>query len=530
MSPESWRFINLFDGYCEGTMRNSAAHMAEEKGCLLNLIGVCLDARFEIARRIGVGSYAEIYLARNVAALAGEPEVIVVKALNLQLHGDLEPDLERTLIENIALEAQTLKDFDHPNIVRLFGYGGALDIDGRQFHYLALEHMSGGSFSQFCGSRPLSLEQMLDFTQQVCAALSYAHSRGVLHRDVKPSNIMLASDQRTVKLLDFGTARLLDAGGSITKVGTDLYAAPEHYSLSDVTEEHLTPAADVYALAKTVYYMLCGTSPAPFRQRQITSLATHLKGQSWAGGVLLVLRKATSSKPTERHQSVWDFFEELSSASELTVHSPHQREYEPYDYLRDSSRIVVDVTPESPRNYWLEFKSLCAAGASHLARGARLIGRYVRTAWRWMQPMLQSGWIVTADVCWRAYGWLVTLPRRLLLRVAVVAALSLSLLIVTPYILKLWRSFSISQEQGQENTWAGIRADATTDINIRTGPNNKTQKIGLVERSSRVRVLSYSEDKKWCEIEVIQHGRDKEDPTSADRGWVNRKYLTIIQQ
>jgi serine/threonine protein kinase len=513
-------------------MRNSAAQMSEEKGWLLHLIGLCLDARFEIAKRIGVGSYAEIYLARNLAPLAGEPEVVVVKALNLLLHGALEPDLERTLIENIALEAQTLKGFDHPNIVRLFGYGGALDIDGRQLYYLVLEHMSGGSLLQFCGSRPLSLEQMLDFTQQVCAALSYAHSRGVLHRDVKPSNIMLSSDHRTVKLLDFGTARLLDASGSITKVGTDLYAAPEHYSLSDVTEEDLTLAADVYALAKTVYYMLCGTSPAPFKQRQITSLPAHLRDQSWAGGVLRTLRKATSSNPMERQQSVREFFEELSSAPELTIHTSRQRDYEPFDHVRNSSRIIIDVTPEPPRNYWLEFKSLCDSAARYLAYGARLIGRCVRVAWLWLRPKLDSCWIVATDLCRRACRWLISLPRKLIVRVAAVAALSLFMLIVTPYVLRLWysRPFSMSQEQGQGNTSAGIKADATTDINIRSGPNSKTQKIGLVERSSRVRVLSCSEDQKWCEIEVIQHGRDKEVPTSADRGWVNRRYLTNIQQ
>lgn len=510
-------------------MRNSAAQMSEEKGWLLSLLGLCLVARFEIAKRIGIGSYAEIYLARNSAPQSGEPEVVVIKALNLLLHGALEPDLERTLIENISLEAQTMKGFDHGHIVRLFGYGGALDNDGRPFHFLVLEYMPGGSLSQFCGSQPLSFEQTLDYTKQVCEALSYAHSRGVLHRDVKPSNIMLSSDRRTVKLLDFGTARLLDASGSITKVGTDVYAAPEHYSLSDVTEDDLTPAADVYALAKTVYYMLCGTSPAPFRQRQITSLPAHLMNQPWSGGVLRVLRKATSGSPAARQQSVREFYGDLVAALELTVHSPRHRDDLPPVYDSAGSRIVIDVIPKPPRDRWAEVKTYCVLGAGYATRLAIIIARCPKAIWRWAHPVLRSSQTMLAGVSQSIWQRLIALPNKLFIRIAVVIALSLILLIATPRVLRWWRLQPSSGAQKQEETkdLTGIQATASTDINIRSGPHSKTQKIGLAERGSRVSILAFSDDQKWCEIEVLQHGRDKKDPSSADRGWVSRRYLTL---
>lgn len=494
-------------------MRNSAAQTTEEKGWLLNAAGLWLDARFEITKRIGVGSYAEIYLARNRSPLASEPEIVVVKALNLLLHGDLEPDLERTLIENIALEAQSMKGFDHANIVRLFSYGGALDHDGRPFHYLVLEYMPGGSLSQFCGAQPLLFEHTLEYTKQVCAALSYAHSRGILHRDVKPSNIMLSSDRRTVKLLDFGTARLLDANGSITKVGTDLYAAPEHYSLSDVTEYELTPAADVYALAKTVYYMLCGTSPSPFKQRQISSIPAHVINQPWARGVLRVLRRATSGSPAARHKTVWEFYEELRSAPDLTVHSSHHRDVTRM-YDRAGSRIVIDVIPKAPRNYWAEVKTFC-----------RLSARYTATVWSWVQPGLQ----IISGLCHHVWSHLSSLPHKLFIRIAVVVTLSVVLLVVSPQVLRWWRAQppSGAKEQVETKNLTGLRCSASTDINIRSGPNSKAQKIGLVERGSRVRILSLSADQKWCEIEVLEHGREKEVSSSADRGWVSRTYLTF---
>src|SRR5437588_1473607 len=142
-------------------MRSSAAHIVEANEGFLNLQGLRLDARFEIERRLTCGSYSEIHLARNLFPQWDESETLIVKALNPWLQGELDADLERTLIENIALEAQTMKNFRHENIVRLFSYGRALDQNGRRFDYLILEYMPGGSLSQLCRAHPLTFEQAL---------------------------------------------------------------------------------------------------------------------------------------------------------------------------------------------------------------------------------------------------------------------------------------------------------------------------------------------------------------------------------
>src|SRR5215210_137542 len=145
-------------------MKSSAAHIAEANEGLLNLQGLRLDARFEVERRLTCGSYSEIHLARNLSPQRDEPETLIVKALNLWLQGEMDADLARTLIENIALEAQTMKNFRHENIVRLFAYGRAIDQIGRQFYYLVLEYVHGGSLAQFCRAHPLTFEQTFDYT------------------------------------------------------------------------------------------------------------------------------------------------------------------------------------------------------------------------------------------------------------------------------------------------------------------------------------------------------------------------------
>lgn len=510
-------------------MRNSAAQVVEEKGWLLNLEGLRLDDHLEVTRRINCGSYAEIYLARNAAPRTDEPDIVIVKALNLLLHGALESDLERTLIENIALEAQTMGSFNHEHIARLFGCGSALDDDGRQFYYLILEYLPGGSLAQFCRAQPLSYERTLDYTKQICAALSYAHAQGVLHRDIKPNNIMLSANRRTAKVLDFGTARLLHAAGSITKVGTDLYAAPEHFSLHHTTKDELTPSADVYALAKTVYFMLCGESPSLFKQQQIASLSVHVSGDPRAAHLLRVLKKATSPHPANRHQSVQEFFNDLCGLSEETVCSTRQWDGAASAQRRAQSRIIVEIAEKPVRDYWAETKNFAAASAGHAARSSVLVAECLKALWKWIHPLLRKGGHTLAQVSRYLWTQLSAISTGTLVRVAAVLTIFMVMLVASFSILKLWNSqpFSETQKQGVIKPVGGGEAIANTDINLRSKASGKSKSVGLVEKNSRVRILSSSADQNWCEIEVLQHGREKEKPSSADRGWVNRVNLTF---
>src|SRR5207248_8087720 len=97
-----------------------------------------------------------------------------------------------------------------------------------------------------------------------------------------------------------------------------LYAAPEHHSLSTVVGTKLTPAADVYGLAKTIYFMLCGRPPYEFRQKQITDLPASIKTQPWAAESQRVLSTATNEEASCRYQSAEDFYLALQAITELT--------------------------------------------------------------------------------------------------------------------------------------------------------------------------------------------------------------------
>ncbi|HEX8097694.1 MAG TPA: serine/threonine-protein kinase, partial [Pyrinomonadaceae bacterium] len=262
-----------------------------------------LDGRYDIVDCLGRGSYAEIYVARDIAAADGMPQMVVIKALNLQLQGTLDEDLERTLIENFQNEAVALDRVRHPNIISRLGHGTAIDLQSKTFHYIVLEYMSGGDLGELCRKERLTLERALFYLRQVSAGLSHAHECGVIHRDIKPQNLLLTADRQTVKITDFGVAKLEATEGVITRVGTNVYAPPEHNPLVQTgpldaehpfdVEPQLTPAADVYSLAKTTYTMLVGESPRHFSQRRIAELPATTSKEPWAPHVLRVLKKAT---------------------------------------------------------------------------------------------------------------------------------------------------------------------------------------------------------------------------------------------
>src|SRR4051812_42786166 len=270
-----------------------------------------LDGRYEILDCLGRGSYAEIYVARDLNPAEGEPQTVVIKALNVLLQGVPDADLERTLIENFQNEAVALDRVRHPHIIHRLGHGTAIDLAGTPFHYLVLEYLAGGELGARARHQPFSLERALFYLEQVCSGLAHAHDCGVIHRDIKPQNLLLTADSQTVKIADFGVAKIEATEGAITRVGTNIYAAPEHNPLVQTgpldpsqlneTQQQLTPAADIFSLAKTTYTLLAGEAPRRFSHREISELPEAIANQSWASSMLRVLRKATQSNPAARY-------------------------------------------------------------------------------------------------------------------------------------------------------------------------------------------------------------------------------------
>src|SRR4029450_5469375 len=284
-----------------------------------------LDGRYDIIECLGRGSYAEIYVARDNAAPDGAPETVVIKALNMFLQDAPDEALEHTLIQNFQNEAVALDRVRHPNIISRLGHGTAIDLAGTTFHYIVLEYLSGGDMAALSRGKPLSIEKALFYLEQVCSGLAHAHEGGVIHRDIKPQNLLLTADRQIVKIADFGVARLDAHDGAITRVGTNIYSAPEHNPLVQTgqldiaalasSRDHLTPAADMYSLAKSTYTLLAGESPRRFAHHTIDELPQIVSQQPWADAVLRVLRKATQARPDQRYQTVEQFWDDLYEAS-----------------------------------------------------------------------------------------------------------------------------------------------------------------------------------------------------------------------
>src|SRR6266704_1502364 len=197
----------------------------------LKLLQCRLDGRYDVEECLGRGSYAEIYAACDRSATDEQFRRVVIKALNVLLQGYQDPELERTLIQNFQNEAVALDRVRHPNIISRLGHGTAIDLSGTAFHYIVLEYLGGGDMAKVVRAEPLSLERAIFYLQQVCAGLAHAHQCGVIHRDIKPQNLLLTADHQIVKIADFGVAKLGAADGAITRVGTNIYAAPEHNPL-----------------------------------------------------------------------------------------------------------------------------------------------------------------------------------------------------------------------------------------------------------------------------------------------------------
>lgn len=204
---------------------------------------------FEVTRLIGRGGMGAVYEATRVDA--HYEQRVAIKTLWRGADSDV-------LLQRFRSERQILAALHHPNIAPLLD-GGAT-ADGTP--WLAMEFVDGVAIDQYCDDHRLGLAARLDLFRQVCAAVHYAHQRLVVHRDLKPTNVLVTADG-VVKLLDFGVAKLLDTtatAGTLTEAGlspyTAAYAAPEQ-AAGDAT----TTSTDVYSLGALLVTLLAGAPP-----------------------------------------------------------------------------------------------------------------------------------------------------------------------------------------------------------------------------------------------------------------------------
>ncbi|HTM23379.1 MAG TPA: serine/threonine-protein kinase [Kofleriaceae bacterium] len=224
------------------------------------LIGVLLDGRYGIEARIGKGGMGAVYRATH--AMLGER--VAVKVLHPDLAAD--PDAARRFVR----EARGTFRIDHPNCIRVSDFG--LDPAQRVL-YLVMEYLDGRTVGDEIGvDGPIASQRVIHIMRQVSAALDAAHAAGMVHRDLKPDNLMLfrrGDDPDFVKVLDFGLAKLFepDSAGTtmfqlakVTQEGT-VFGTPEYMSPEQATGQALDPRSDIYAAGVCMYEMLTGVMP-----------------------------------------------------------------------------------------------------------------------------------------------------------------------------------------------------------------------------------------------------------------------------
>lgn len=244
------------DGQAVGPERAIAEYSSLAPG---TTVGV-----FRVLHLIGRGGMGEVYLAERTGA--GFDQRVALKMLRP------EAAARASLFES---ERQLLATLEHPGIARLID-GGIAD-DGRA--YMAMEYVEGEDIGRWCARTKADLDERLRLFLELCDAVSYAHARLVVHRDIKLANILIDTDGRP-RLLDFGIARIVDqAAGDHTMTLAMLtpdYAAPEQLENAPVTV-----ATDVYALGAVLYELLTGTGP----------------WRAGAGSVSSIIRRALHDDP-----------------------------------------------------------------------------------------------------------------------------------------------------------------------------------------------------------------------------------------
>ena len=258
-----------------------------------------LGDRFVLVRELGPGGMARVFLGRD--EVLDRPVAVKI----------VEPDPEDPEIGLLfRREGRAAARLSHPNIVRVYD-AGEDELDGNGVSYIVMEYVAGGDFKDMMERNgPLPEAMLSRVGADVAAGLAHAHERGIVHRDVKPRNVLI-DDRGSPKLADFGIARALDATTSHNRaesyLGTAAYSSPEQ-----LKGERVTAKSDVYSLGATLYHAAVGRQP--FSGNSIEVANQHISnapeppgergakiGEDMEALILACLAKDPSRRPDAAH-------------------------------------------------------------------------------------------------------------------------------------------------------------------------------------------------------------------------------------
>jgi beta-lactam-binding protein with PASTA domain/predicted Ser/Thr protein kinase len=257
------------------------------------LIGTLFDGRYQVVRKLGAGGMANVYLAEDQEL----GRRVAIKILNDRHAGDEQ------FVERFRREAKNAAALSHSNIVSIYDRGEA---EGT--YYIAMEYLDGRSLKELIVQRgPAPITVSVEYARQILSALRFAHRHGIVHRDIKPHNVLVDSDGR-VKVTDFGIARAgasqMTEAGSI--VGTAQYLSPEQARGTDVDQR-----SDLYSLGIVLYELLTGMlpfngdTPVEIAMKHLSTIpeAPSAKRPEIPRDLDLIVTRALAKDPDDRYQS-----------------------------------------------------------------------------------------------------------------------------------------------------------------------------------------------------------------------------------
>jgi serine/threonine-protein kinase len=269
--------------------------------------------RYKIIRELGRGAMGVVYHA--IDPNIGRP--VAIKTINLG--AVLKPDEQERMRERLFREARSAGILSHPGIVTIYDVEQQGDLA-----YIAMEYVDGPTLDQVLSEpQPLAPERMFGILGQTAVALDYAHGKGIVHRDVKPANIMIAGDG-TAKITDFGIAKIT-ASEQFTMTGS-IVGTPHYMSPEQVQGQPVDGRSDQFSLAVIAFEMLTGEKP--YTGEHLTTVvykivaeeppAPHRINSTLSSAIEAVVRKSLSKKPDGRYATCQEFTDSLEKACAAT--------------------------------------------------------------------------------------------------------------------------------------------------------------------------------------------------------------------
>ncbi len=292
-----------------------------------------LGNRYEIIRKIGDGGMAFVYEAKDRLL----NRVVAVKVLRPEFVDDEE------FLAKFKREAEAVANISHPNIVNVYDVG----CDGK-VNYIVMEYIDGQNLKEIIKTEgTLDEYTALDITKQIAKALGAAHKKGVIHRDIKPHNILISSEGRNVKVADFGIAKAA-TNSTMTNIGS-IIGSVHYFSPEQAKGKPVKNNADLYSLGIVLYEMLLGK--VPFKGDSPISIALqHINEDiefsleektQIPQSIRTLIKKLTEKDPTDRYQSSEEVIEDIEYI-EQNIDLDFIKQYDDFATRRIPPVEVVD--------------------------------------------------------------------------------------------------------------------------------------------------------------------------------------------